>query len=368
MKIFLLPSSIILLFQFSSYGQISGPVNGGTFTVVAIPGSTQTWVNPGNVAASDNVYASFGSITTANAYTDYLVVTNFGFAIPGGSTITGIVVEVERSDVNFRTIDNSVKIVKGGIIGGDEKAVSATYPLTDTYQQYGNAGDLWGLAWTDADINASNFGMAVSAKKINSPSGAATGKIDDIRITVYYNFVVLPVNLISFSASKNNKSVSLNWTTANEINMTAYEVQRSADGTNFAPIASVPSQNIRSLTQYNFDDPNPPGNILFYRLKMIGISGYTKYSKIVSVNFSSGNKISLYPNPVSTNQILHIADRNGQLLNIRFFDMAGRMLSNMIINSDDISLSSLRNQKGVVVFQVTDSKFQIIANGKLLVQ
>src|SRR5574338_230 len=346
----------ILSIELFSYSQVAGPLNGGSFTVVAIGGSSQSWTNPGNVAASDNVYATFGSIATANAYTDYLVVTNFGFAIPGGSTISGIMVEVERSDANFETIDNSVKIVKGGVISGDEKAISAGYPTTDAYQQYGNAGDLWGLSWTDADINASNFGVAISAKKINNPVGTAAGKIDNIRITVYYNNVVLPVDLISFSAIKNNKTVTLNWTTANEKDMTGYEVQRSKDGNNFTTIASIPSHNNISLTQYSYNDVDPSGTVLYYRLKMDGVSGYLKYSKVVSVNLGSENKISLYPNPVSSGQMLHIGGRNNQVLNIRFYDLAGRMLLNNTVNSDDISLSSLHAQKGMILYQVVDTK------------
>ncbi len=358
----------ILSIELFSYSQIAGPFNGGTFTVVVIGGSSQTWANPGNVAASDNTYATFGSIATANAYTDYLVVTNFGFAIPGGATITGILVEVERSDANFETIDNSVKIVKASVISGDEKAISAGYPVTDTYQQYGNAGDLWGLSWTDADINASDFGVAISAKKINNPAGTATGKIDNIRITVFYNNAVLPVDLISFSATKNNKTVTLNWKTANEINMTGYEVQRSTDGNNFSTITSIPSHNNISVTQYNYNDVSPSGTVLYYRLKMNGLSGYSKYSKIVSVNLGSENKISLYPDPVNADQSLHISNRNNQVLTMRFYDQAGRMLLNKSVNSDEISLSSLRTQKGIIVYQVIDNKGQLIGKGQLMIQ
>jgi hypothetical protein len=358
----------ILSIELFSYSQIAGPLNGGTFTVVAIGGSSQSWTNAGNVAASDNVYATFGSIASANAYTDYLVVTNFGFAVPSGSTISGIMVEVERSDANFETIDNSVKIVKGGVISGDEKAISAGYPTTDTYQQYGNAGDLWGLTWTDADINASDFGVAISAKKINNPAGTAAGKIDNIRITVYYNNVVLPVNLISFSATRNNKTVTLNWKTANEKDMTAYEVQRSSDGNNFSTISSIPSHNNISVTQYSYNDVDPSGTVIYYRLKMDGLSGYSKYSKVVSVNLGSENKISLYPNPVSSDQSLHIANRNNRVLTIRFYDMAGRMLLNNSFNSDEISLSPLRTQKGIVVYQVTDNQGQFIGKGQLMIR
>lgn len=336
--------------------------------MTVIPGSSQTWQNTGNVASSDNVYSNFGSIAPANGYTDYLVVTNFGFNIPPGSSISGIVVEIERSDANSRTIDNSIRLVQGGVISGDDKAVSATYPLTDAYQTYGNAGDTWGLTWIPADINASNFGVAISARKINAANGTAAGKIDNVIITVYYDFVSLPVDLISFSAVKNSNAIALNWTTVNEIDMTFYEIQRSDDGFNFSTIASIPSQNRSAVTRYNFEDVNPPGSILYYRLKMTGLSGYSKYSKIISVNCSNDKSITFYPNPVHNSQNLHIANRNNQTLMVRFYDQSGRMLWDKVITSDEIYLSALSAQKGIIIYRIFNPGNQLITTGKLVLQ
>ncbi len=368
MKKNLLLLSLVFFTRINSSGQIAGPSPGNSFTTVAIPGSSKTWNDPGNTAASDNSYTTFGTITVKNGYTDYLVITGFGFNIPSGSTISGIVLEIERSDANSMTIDNSIKLVKNGVIEGDEKAVSATYPITDGTQTYGNAGDTWGLAWSVDDINSPNFGVAISARKINATNGAAAGKIDYVQITVYYDFVTLPVNLINFSATKNNRSVTLEWTTANEINMTSYEVQRSEDGINFKTITSVPSYNNLASTDYSYEDVNPSGGVLYYRLIMLGFSGYSKYSKVIMVNPGSENKISLYPNPVSTNQALHLSGRNGSVLNILFFDEAGRLLSSQTFNSDNITLSSLHAQKGIVLYLITDRNAQIVNRGRLIVQ
>lgn len=359
---------LIQIFHSISYSQIAGPLTGNSVTIITIPGSSQTWQNPGNVSASDNIYSTFGSIAVRNGYTDYLVVSNFGFTIPNGSEISGIVVEVERLDVNSMTIDNSIRLVKGGSIAGDEKAVSAAYPTSDAYQTYGNAGDTWGLSWTAADINAANFGIAVSARKINANNGTAAGKIDNIIITVYYDFVSLPVDLISFSATGINKIVSLNWKTANEINMIAYEVQRSTDGINFSSITTVPCQNLTSISQYHFEDVHPSGNILFYRLRMTGLSGYIKYSKIISVKFDNENRISLFPNPVVPGGIIRLSGRNNQLLTIRFYNPSGQIVSSQLVESDELSLSSLQTQKGIIFYQMINSTGQIAGTGKLIIE
>jgi len=59
-------------------------------------------------------------------------------------------------------IDNSIRIVKGGVISGDEKALGKEIPATIDYIKYGGENDLWGLTWTAGDINSSDFGVAIS--------------------------------------------------------------------------------------------------------------------------------------------------------------------------------------------------------------
>ena len=54
---------------------------------------TVAWTNPMNATTSDNVYAT---ISCPTGISHYLKATNFGFSIPTGATINGIVVEIER--------------------------------------------------------------------------------------------------------------------------------------------------------------------------------------------------------------------------------------------------------------------------------
>lgn len=136
----------------------------------------------GNITASDNTYAeadcNFGTPSTY-----YAKATNFGFSIPAGATIDGIVVEWEIKS-NNSILDNAVRIVKGGTIGSTDKSNGSYWPASDTYRSYGGAADLWGETWASTDINASTFGAAISAKR--DGSGSHYPDIDHVRITVYY--------------------------------------------------------------------------------------------------------------------------------------------------------------------------------------
>lgn len=114
---------------------------------------------------------------TSPRRTYYLKVSTFGFSIPTGATIDGIVVEVYRAGSS--TVDNSVKIVKGGSVTGTDKATGTAWSTSPA--TYGSSTDLWGTTWTAAEINASGFGVAVSAAE-----SAGQANLNHIRITVYY--------------------------------------------------------------------------------------------------------------------------------------------------------------------------------------
>lgn len=93
-------------------------------------------------------------------------------------------VEIERKGSSSPGIaDNRVRIVKGGSIGTTNKTGGA-WPTSDAYATYGADDDLWGETWTPADINASNFGVAISA--IGEFAFPTVASVDHIRITVYY--------------------------------------------------------------------------------------------------------------------------------------------------------------------------------------
>lgn len=78
--------------------------------------------------------------------------------------------------------DNIVRLVKAGVVVGDNKATVTQYPSGDVVAQYGGATDLWGTTWTPAEVNASNFGVVLS-----STVTAGLAKVDSIAVLVVYS-------------------------------------------------------------------------------------------------------------------------------------------------------------------------------------
>jgi hypothetical protein len=149
---------------------------------------TLKWANPSNAKVSDGSYATVEKASgTATAH--YLKATNFGFSVPGGETIAGVEALVERSESggSGSVVDSRVRIVKGGTIqSAVDKSTGAKWATTDTVNAFGGGADLWGQTWAPADINSSNFGVALSPT-ITGIGGTKKAQVDAIAITVFWH-------------------------------------------------------------------------------------------------------------------------------------------------------------------------------------
>ena len=150
-----------------------------------------SWYFVNNIKISDDSY-SLTSEATSEDLSNRLKATNFGFSIPDGATITGILVSIERnakSDETSTVSDLAISIIKSdGSIGGIYKAYSGYWPKAaqDETVYYGGSSDLWGESWTPSDINNSNFGVALVVQ-FGEEASEDRAYVDHIQIKIYYN-------------------------------------------------------------------------------------------------------------------------------------------------------------------------------------
>lgn len=160
-----------------------GPTLVGSGATAA--GAGQPWLNPGNITASDGVFATcaLGAGTTSNGLQGTMGAN--AFTVPAGSTILGIQVDISRLDsLSNEVDDSSIKIIKGGVVSGTSQSAGALWPAVQTTATFGGPSNLWGLTWTAADVNASNFGVQfIVADLLGSASIAS---VDWIKITITY--------------------------------------------------------------------------------------------------------------------------------------------------------------------------------------
>ena len=121
-----------------------------------------------------------------------------------------------------------------------------------------------------------------------------------------FSLSTLPVKLASFTATLNNNSkVDLKWTTASEINVSHFTVEKSFDGINFSEAGLVFAYgSANDNTNYSFADNlgNTSATVIYYRLRIVDMDGKAEYSEIRMIRLGKGkeNTISIlaYPNPV----------------------------------------------------------------------
>lgn len=160
----------------------TGWVSAGLGQSIAKSGGATHWSTPTQVYTSNNSYAEADLLEEGLSH--WLRTTTYGFSIPTVATIDGIEARFEKRAETASTIrDWDTKIVKAGSEQGSDYGQSY-WPTSDTYVVYGGSTDLWGLTWTPTDINASNFGVSISARNYDIDPRYAV--VDHVQIKIYY--------------------------------------------------------------------------------------------------------------------------------------------------------------------------------------
>lgn len=134
--------------------------------------------------------------------------------------------------------------------------------------------------------------------------------------------VTLPIELLHFSATLEQASVHLEWTSATEKDADYYGIERSADLSTWQQIAklSAAGNSVRAL-HYSAMDMAPLPGTSYYRLKMVDTDGSIAYSPIEAV--AQQATLRVYPNPSQGNFQVEGLPAGAQ---IEVLDMLGRVL------------------------------------------
>jgi hypothetical protein len=151
-----------------------------------------------------------------------------------------------------------------------------------------------------------------------------TGSTGPLDVTSFITGT-LPLSLVSFTGNESGDGVFLQWTTANEVNMAGYDIERSGNGSGFTALASVAAGATYSYT----DRTATAGTVYTYRLKMRDADGHFMYSASVSVRYKGAatTGYSVYPNP-ATGTHLYVKPPAGAVFQVQvaIVDLGGRTL------------------------------------------
>ncbi len=169
----------------------------------------------------------------------------------------------------------------------------------------------------------------------------------------YLGGPLLPITLVSFTVSKQNKIAELIWTTASEQNSSHFEIERSFDGKNFTKIGQVKAAgNSVTSKAYSFADVVFSEGIYYYRFKQVDLDGKFDYSAIRTVSFEEEKTITVSPNPAK--DVIHVKLNTPSVssLNISIYNLQGQLVKTIkdVEPSGTYTVSDLNS--GVYIAQI----------------
>lgn len=150
-------------------------------------------------------------------------------------------------------------------------------------------------SWTN-EASASNASNPSSGIFSHSLSGISLTSSSSYRFGIGAGGTPLPVELVSFKGMfVSASSAQLDWTTAQEIDNSHFEVERSFDGINWVAIGEVAgSGNSSGPISYSFTDYSPElaiRRLAYYRLQQFDFDGSFEFSQEIAVSQNGLNNI-----------------------------------------------------------------------------
>lgn len=176
------------------------------------------------------------------------------------------------------------------------------------------------------------------------------------------NINQLPVELTKFNANMlDAKTVTLDFTTASELNNDHFDIERSVDGVNFTKVGEVVGNGTTAQEHnYNYIDNNVDLLLvptLYYRLKQVDYNGEFTYSVIRNVNLNSLNVkgVKVWYSDAEQKMNVVVSSNVSDNIVIKMIDMHGKVLT-----QKNVSASVGVNQYSILTSDVAKGVYDIV--------
>jgi hypothetical protein len=168
---------------------------------------------------------------------------------------------------------------------------------------------------------------------------------------------MLPVNFVSFTVKNAKEGVNaINWTTADEVNNSHFEIERSVDGTNWSSIATMFPEEGSGLHAYRYNDKFSAKGAVYYRIRQIDRDGKDKYSSVRMINGVKSELESLIYVSAKNTVTIDLRKSVENNIIVRVISMNGVVVSqkNSNLSGEKITLTAYNAAPGAYVVQVSD--------------
>lgn len=343
---------------------------------ISAPGNTPTaWVHPdqtlvggvssvigvGNVTASTDVIAS-SSPWGPWAWEDFQINhPSYPYPMP-----------VPYQDYPYETMPGSIGLIKPDVSspgngttttsdGGGYSSFSGTSSATPH-----TCGTVALVLSANPNLTPAEVSMIIQTTAVEKGAAGKDNRYGAGRIDAYEAYLLavamIPVELESFTATSNENSVTLNWSTATETNNFGFSIERKNTSDEIwrevGFVAGFGTTTERK--SYSFTDENLNMGAFSYRLKQVDLDGTTEYSEAIVVEVASPEEFVLlqnYPNPFNPSTKIGFSIPVTSNVSIDIYNVVGERVATVVsqtleagYHSVDFDASSLSS--GTYVYQL----------------
>lgn len=200
------------------------------------------------------------------------------------------------------------------------------------------------------DIHFNGMGHAVLAQRVEAAN--------------LFSASLLPATFLKYNATYSNNNTLVTWSTAKEVQVSEYEIDRSTDGSLFTSLGDVNPNNGSGTYSYQFTDTHPPKGWSYYKVVIIDQDGKKQYSPVFKAFDNPGGlavtKVINQPaqvilelqNSTAQNAALQVLSSTGMLV-----QKASRYID---AGSSNLSVNTLSLGVGIYYIRLTTATGQSV--------
>lgn len=189
------------------------------------------------------------------------------------------------------------------------------------------------LEWRDKASNPLHFTNVTET----NPGNSTTTPVDEDEYDGSSDCLTvlcptLPVEWLSFEATRVDEDAHLNWSVASEHNNDHYDVLRSTDGVNYEVIGEVlGAGNSDQPLSYDFTDKgisSVGAQILYYQIRQVDIDGSFSFSNEAEIVLDHSLEIglSVFPNPTADYVYIDYVTNGASDVTVEILNVKGQQL------------------------------------------
>ncbi len=165
----------------------------------------------------------------------------------------------------------------------------------------------------------------------------------------------LPVELLSFTGIKKNKTVELKWMTASELNNDYFTLQKSSNNFTYAELVKIKGSGTTNYSNaYYYTDLNPHQGFNFYKLFQTDFDGSVFEKGTVAVKFEASQpEIQITPDQSNQQILISFGDDQQKTAYIDIIDVTGKcVMTRSVTGGSHVHLKTDNLANGVYIIRI----------------